>query len=434
MSRGPSLFLSFVMLTAPGLGQVSPGYQTHTHTLAPAGQFVGGFDVLPRGGNAVIFDGSAVVEVDRAGAVQRTLYTPPTPVFGAFVHVHPDGTRLYFGESSLGDVVEIDLATLRARTVLSTGAFPFDLAFDPAGRAFLAWSPGFGLGSVISHVDLATGLLDDVFQTIEASGPLVFDAAGDLLFVLPDTSNFPPPPDASPLLRLTAAQLRGALGRGALTESDATLVALLDGAYGMALDESGDLFVTDSNYGTLVEVAPATGAEQLVYQAGAFLSLSYLRFVPGQHAGRPGAFAPYQPAGSGRLAMLETDFFSFNDLRAVTPLRPELATRPASPVPVGRYTLELTHGVPSGLALVVLGAGVIDPEIALGRSVPLYFGLDLRGRVGLFPLLADAAGGFSLSLFNPGIPASFALQVFVGGRHAGLLGSSNPLAIELLRR
>lgn len=408
-----------------------PGYQSRSLPIAGAGQFVGGFDLLP-GGNHVVFDGAAVVERDAAtGQLVRTLYSPPGFVFGAFVRIGPGARHLYFGESLFGEIIEVDLSTLAHRVVVTTAGLPFDLVFDSAGRAYLAWLPLAGAGSVVSELDLQSGLLDDVVRTSDFSGPLAFDAVDRLLLVVPDSSDFPSPPDSSPLLRYSREQVAAARGPSTLNENDGTLLGMLDGAFGMALDEAGDVFVSDSGRGNVIEVDAETGAESLLYQGSA--STGYLRHQPGSHAGVPGAFEPFQPVTSGSLVVTETDFFSFNEARIIEPARPVLSLQPASPVPPGPFQVQLQGGVPNGRGLILRGVALLPEERSVGAgAVPLFVGLDLRGRVSLSMVRLDGFGNAQLNLHNPGMGGrDGALQMLVGPLTGSLTGSSQPLAILL---
>jgi hypothetical protein len=356
----------------------APGYALDEIPSAPGGAYVGGFELLPNG-NYAVFDGAAVVEISPAdGSVIATIFTPPAPVFGAFLTISPDGGTLYFGESTDGHVWEIDLASGSAGWAIDT-VYPFDLAFDPQGRAFLSYALGFFQGSYVALCDFGSGALDDVVSSPEASGPVAFDADGNLLTATPDFSSWPPPPDATEVLRFAADDVESAIGPTVLDVSAGTVIGLVVGADALALDEAGDVLVSDSNYGVIVDLDAGTGVESVLAEAGLYNSFLYLR-----HArGTKGAFEPWQPSEAGDLLAIRSDFFSFNGLTRVHPARPELSTTPGSPIPPGPFDFHVTGGVPDGFGLMLITGGAAADETALKNRTwpaPLYVGLDFTGR------------------------------------------------------
>lgn len=442
LSIRPSVtFLAVCLFTFPPLSsllgaaqvQVAAGYATRSERAAPGGAFVGGFDLLP-GGAWLLFDGTRVVEVD-PGSGLRELYRPPSPVFGAFVARGPDGSKVYFGESSTGEITEIDRVRGTSRRVMRA-SMPFDLAFDPDGRAFLQWSPGFGQGSFVSHLDLIRGQLTDVIRSAEASGPIAFSAAGDLSLIVPFTQSYPPPPDSYELRRFSRVEVDAALQTGPVPASSGALVARLDGGFGLAVDTEGDLFISDASSNRVSEVDAVTGAERVVYQGPNFVGATFLRYLPGQVGAHVGAFEPYQPGCSGTLRWIESDFFSFNDVRSLEPSRPVLACSAPSPVPTGPLSWSLDGGVPGGVVLLLLGAAAAGPEQRFGNvSAPagLFLGMDLRSSLRLLVLPLDSQGRLDLAGLNPGLGGiDLALQGIVAPAAAGpYLGTSTRLDLTL---
>ena len=424
--------LGSLFLPAPAVAQTTrPGYGFDEVPIAPAGAFVGGFEVLPSG-NYAVFDGIAVVEVAASdGAFVRTLHTPASPVFGAFLTLSPDGSKLYFGESSDGKVYEIDLATLAALWVIDT-VFPYDLAFDPKGRAFLTYSFGFNQGSFVALCDFTTGALDDVIATKSPSGPLAFDAAGDLYTATPDASSFPPPLDATEILRFAQADLESAIGPAVLDESHGALLGVVDGATGIALDEAEDVLVTDANYGKIVDLDALTQAETVVAQAGPFEAFLYLRHARGTR----GAFEPWQPGEAGTLLAVRSDFFSFNQLTRVRPARPELSTTPPSPIPPGTFDFHVTGAVENGFGLMLITGSAAGSELALKNRTwpaPLFIGLDFAGGLTVVPIATDGTGEYHEPVDNTGFGGvTVAFQLVVGESATGpLYGTSAAMEIVL---
>jgi len=424
---GLAVLVLSAALAPPIPAQVpDPGFSSSTYTLAPGGAFVGGLESLANG-DLVVYDGTSVVEIARAdGSFVRTIFTPPGAPFGAFLRLAPDQNRLYFGESSSGNVWELDLAGGNSNIVASLG-FPYDLAFDPQGNPFVSYATNFNGGSHVAAIDFTTGIPDDVVDFADPSGPIAFDAAGNLFTATTHVPGWPPPPDAATLWFYDAAEIAGALGASVLTEADGTVLGHLDGASSLVLDEKEDLIVTDPNGGRAVQVTPATGRKETIALADPFSFLGYVVFAKGTR----GAFEPWQPEEAGTLLVTETDFFSFNVLATIAPRRPPVASTPASPIPVGPFDLD-AEGEPNGFGLLLLApAGITGSEIELANHAgngPLFFGLDLSSGLLVFPLAFDANGAFHASANNPGLGgAAVGVQVAVGPSGPGaLLGTSAP--------
>jgi hypothetical protein len=407
-----------------------PGYGLEELTIAPGSAFLGGFEVLANG-NWALYDGTSVVELSSVdGSFVRSLFTPQGFTFGAFLTRSPDGATLYFGDSSANQIWAIDLASLQALPVLQVN-FPFDLAFDPQGRAFVTWSPGFFQGSHVSLCDFANGTLDDVVDSPEASGPLAFDADGNLWTALPDFSSFPPLADATELIQIAKSDLDAAVGPTSYDALLAPVHAQLDGAYGIALDDAGDIVVSDSNYGTLIEVDLQTGAERQLAFAGARVGFLFLRFVDGAH----GVLEPWQPADGGELLAIRSDFFSLNSLDRVHAARPELSLSTGPVVPPGLFDLDVTGATQNGLGLLFLSDGLATGELELRNRTwpaPLFFDLDFVN-VQLLPIVLDVDGAYHETLDNPGLGGvTIAAQLLTAGALSGpWYGTSNALSVTL---
>jgi len=420
-------------LAPPARAQVAePGFASSSISIAPGGAFVGGLELLPNG-DLLVFDGSNIVELAPGdGSLVRTVWTSGTSLFGAFIRFEPNGLYLLFGESSSGHIWEIELASGLGQ-IVALAYLPYDLAFDGQGRSFVSYATSLFSGSHVALLDLASGALDDVFDSPDPSGPIAFDAAGNLYTATTDVSSWPPPPGAATLYRLAAADVDGAIGPTVLTPADGAILGTLDGASFLVLDEAEDVIVTDPNGGRVVQITPATGAKLDLAVADSGSYLTYASFVRGTR----GAFEPWQPEEAGALLVSETDFFSTNLLARVTPSRPQIATSPATPVPLGPFTLDATGAVPNGFGLMLFApAGVASQELPLhNRSwpAPLWFGLDLTGGVVIFPLSFDATGAFHSGASNPGFgDVTIGLQLVVGASAAGpFYGTSAPFALEL---
>ena len=236
------------------------------------------------------------------------------------------------------------------------------------------------------------------------------------------------------MYRLSAAQVQGALGPGSLLPTDGVLVGRVDGAFGMAVDQSGDLFITDPIYHMLTEIDRESGAERVLWDDMDMEGLTYVRFVPDPG----GVFEGYQPAGSGTLVMAETDYWSYNHAVRLKPARPVLSATPSATVPPGAsVTVQLGGGVPSGRAFLYLTGGLVKPEVPFANRTwpaPLYLGLDFSaGFYGTMPLVLDGGGAYTATWTNPGLGGlALGLQALVGPTLGGpYYGTSSPLLLTL---
>ena len=92
--------------------------------------------------------------------------------------------------------------------------------------------------------------------------------------------------------------------------------------------------------------------------------------------------------------------------------------------------------MPNGFGLIMIGAGVIDPEIEFGNSTwpaPLFVGLDLSDGLQYVPILTDGNGEFQTTTTNPGLgDLMLGIQVQVAPTASGpFYGTSNPLTLIL---
>jgi hypothetical protein len=425
-----SLLLAAAVGGVASAQSASPGFTADEVSIAPAGAFVGGFEVLANG-NYAVFDGTSVVELSSVdGSFVQTIFKPHSVVFGSFLTLSPDGATLYFGEGTEGHVWEIDLASGSASWSISA-VYPYDLAFDPQGRAFLSYATSLFGGSHVALCDFAAGTLDDVVDLDEPSGPLVFDAAGNLYTAATDVSIYPPPPGSTALLEFAAADLASGVGPGTIGEDVATQLASLDGGSGIALDEQGDVLVTDPNSGSLYEVDGRTLDVTVDASAGLYTSFLYLR----EQRGTKGNLEPWQPSDAGTVLAVRTDFFSFNGLTRVRPARPVCSTSPASPVPVGTFQFDVTGAVPDGFGLMLVTGGAADDETPLstrGWPAPLFLGVDFTTGLTVYPVFFDSLGELHEQVDNPGLgDATVAFQLVAAASGAGpYYGTSETIEVD----
>ncbi len=115
--------------SANAAAMYSPGMNTIDLEIAmPSGGFVGGFDALPNG-NYLVNDGHAIREISASGAPDTTLYSFAAPVFGSFVRYNPADGRVYFGESSTGDIFAFSYANPGNVGLVTNMPGDFDMDF-----------------------------------------------------------------------------------------------------------------------------------------------------------------------------------------------------------------------------------------------------------------------------------------------------------------
>ena len=240
--------------------------------------FIGGLDRLS-GGALVYFDGYDVLKFWQAAAT--SLFHPDPAVWGSFVKVD-ESDRIYFGESMLGEIYEIDPAGGAA----AIGAVPgnYDLEFGALG-AFISHNPVWDPENQVSLIDLEDASLDQILQTDGWSGPLAFDADGSLYYCRP-TDLFGEV--GAELYVFGPAQVAGAIGPDVLTLADGELMTDdLSGCYDMAYAPNAggeSLFVTSGSlFDNQVEKVDLATGEIIPFvtdSEGTGWS-TYVRFQPG---------------------------------------------------------------------------------------------------------------------------------------------------------
>ena len=375
VSRSPMAALGACLLAGlgaaqlplpPGFGDQVPWRQNRLVNLS--------FDLLP-GGEVIAADDATLFRVTSTGQ-RLDQFTLPAGAQVAFVRTTPDGAAVLVAESSQGLIWRHELASAQTR-VLATVPYPFDLAFDPTGRALLSANPLFGTPGAHNQLlllDPVTGATRLVARVSGPSGPVAFRADGALLYGT-QVAQFPTPPGALRLLQFAPARLQTVFAGGPpLGETDATVCASgLDGAYALATDERGYVYVSDPSHGGILRVDAGGTAVPFVPRTGAAFQTT-LRF---RWQG-PGAFAPCQPDHAAALWCVETDWLHAVWLRAIAPLRPQAFHVPTDPVPAGRLDLFAAAAPPLGSALLVVSRAAYPAErhVLLPGSVPLWFALD----------------------------------------------------------
>lgn len=400
--------LSFCLATA--LGAVAlPAPAAAQETLAPGWQSALAVD--PGGavreltdGRLVTFDGR-FVDLWAPDGTHLALLADlgATNFVGAFA-VAPSDDFAVVGESTNGDVFRVELDGSGA-TLLANLFFNYDAAFAPSGDLYVsAATGGFGTGNDVVRVDPATGATTTILHVEGPSGPIAFDALGNLFYAT-QSNDFPAPAGATDVLLFQAADI--AAPTSALSEADGFLYAGgFDGASSMVCDRATSrVYLAETNFSNGVNrVRQALGSaaqSPILAEGQPFEWISVAQFLAGSG---PALFSAFQPEGGGRLVYGRTDFASLDERRTLTPARASLTVGGPGVGGAGNFSLELAGLDPDGSLLLVWGpTALVGPELAVGVLPPLFTGLDL-GTLELFPFQfgVDGAGAASITLYNPG--------------------------------
>ncbi len=140
------------------------------------------------------------------------------------------------------DVIKIDPATGNQTLVATTASGGHALAIEDDGRILMGQHTG------ISRVDPVTGQYQVLTTALPHAHGLAIEANGDILAV-----------GASTLIRINP-----------ITGASTTVSAgnNFDNLYGVVISELGDIFVTDSTDGQVIQVDPTSGVQSVYASAG----------------------------------------------------------------------------------------------------------------------------------------------------------------------
>lgn len=234
---------------------------------APAGHAIGGLD-LDAAGNIYYLESDYDAADGNSGTrlIQRavdgttttlftfaagaTVYDNP---FGSFVRVR--GTTIYWGENYPGTLWSATLtgSTIQNAVNLGTIAGNYDLAFSSTSEAYLSAGPDFGQNHVYrltfgaGAITPTSNVVSKVFDN-NYSGPITFDAAGNLLYGAPVVNGV-----GGGLFRFGVSELSGTTEQtlaGHLLINNGTNGYLLTGPNGLIFQDAGDtLRQYDLNHG-----------------------------------------------------------------------------------------------------------------------------------------------------------------------------------------
>lgn len=211
----------------------APGLNTIDLEIAvPAGAFVSGFDVLPNG-HYLINDGRAIREVSPGG--DRALYTFAAPVWGSFVRYNPADGKVYFGDSSHGDIFALSYTNPSDVALVTNVPNNFDMDFRQ-GQPYVVGSADWTNSSVYVLQDTGAALI----ATCDGpSGPLAFDSEGSLVYIPAN------PGGSTEIIRWSSADVAEPRSTVAISRSDAEVLTATDAGYGSAFIDGRLMFTNN---------------------------------------------------------------------------------------------------------------------------------------------------------------------------------------------
>jgi len=419
-------------LLAPASAQrLDAGYQASARSLTSGDAQV----TVVSEGRVIFFDGQQLILDD--GVRQNVLLSFPSPVFGSFtVQVSP--TEVLFGESSNQGIWKVPFAGSGQPVMLANITFNYDaVPFGDNHAIVSAKTGGFAANdNDLIAVDLTTGQTDLVAVIPGASGPLAADAAGNVYYAT-SSNSFPPPAGSVEILRFDRSTVETALGSAVLAVGNArVLYQGLDAASSMAIDDDGDIFITDYTNNHLVELSDINSGlpsrASLVDYAGVTAGPSSVMFVRTGIGHEAAEFEPFQASMAGALVIHESAWAGVSQLRYVTPRRPVTMVS-ADPVPSGAFAIQTSGGPTRATGALVIGVGAgIEQALQVGGfEQPLLFGLS--GSMVFVNAPFDALGVSLVPLVNPGMggPLQLSAQSVFMVPSTGLIGSGPVRAITL---
>jgi len=230
-----ALLASTICASANAAAMYAPGLNTIDLAVnVPTGAFVSGFDVLPNG-HYLINDGCTIHEISPTS--DRTLYTFAAPVWGTFVRYNSADGKVYFGESSNGNIYSFSYANPADVALVMNLPNHFDMDFRN-GTPYVNASNVFWTKSNIYLLD---GGATDLIATADGPcGPLAFDGSGNLNYIPASYDT------TTRIIQWSNAQIAGAIGAGSLTGANAAPLATIEAGYGASIIDGGLMFTNNS--------------------------------------------------------------------------------------------------------------------------------------------------------------------------------------------
>lgn len=394
-----------------------------------------GFAVDPQGDQLYLALETAIYRVDGPG--QRVLVHDLGANNDIGLMVRPAGSaEVFYASGSSGALYGRTLASGQLRN-FDGPAFAFDLVLTHAGQILVSANPSFP-----SNPDGGVWLVErgavprEVARVAGPSGPLLVDRIGNLLYAT-QSAVFPAPPGSTRVLRFPVAALARAIAGGPLlTEADAdTVIAGLDGAFDMAMDDRDRLMISDPSSGTVYRTLPGSfilDTVPLLQVGGSALQLEF-------HGRGDGVFAAHQPEHGGALHLLTSNFVDGMAVYQAEPLRPTMTSSPTATAGPGPVDFTVQDGPASGMGWLLASFVPDMPELPLYYldGLPLWIALNPSAQLFSQPLPLDQAGTGTLRLVHPGgFDAEVRFQtVTMGVDPAGtvLWGTSSMYGLRLQR-
>ena len=422
-----SCSLALTAFSVPAFCQDLPG---HGWSLTGAPSTLGSARAYLDDDTFVEFDGLDISHFDATGGLIQVLDSLPAFVFPSFVEVLPGGVIALVGESSNGDILEVDLVN-GGSTLLTNLVFNYDLELDmTAGFAYVSTAQGgFGTGNDIVRLDLTAGTSTVVAHVNGPSGALSVSDAGDVFYVT-QFDGWPIPPGSSSILKWDDAELDFGI---LLDESDADIVVpSLNGGSSMRFDQvTNSLFVANSDFSGGLTALSKYDAASGAWLEDVLTTSNTINGIQLFHGTTGAVLAAFQPASS-YLRVNQTDWnLGTATAFVLDPQRPTITFSGPPAGLSGPATVTITGAMPSaGVRLTVsdpadllASEGVFD----FGVGVPYFLSVDpvdIWRRTS--PLATDANGTMVLTYNQPaGLAGNLVFQGLLEGPLGEALGTSD---------
>ncbi len=450
-----SLALANALAAQPYLVS-SPGYATTETTIAnpPATTFVGGADWDPTGSDLYYWDGVNIRRFDTTtnAPAATPLFTVPV-VFGPYVDVIKfdpfNPNDLYVSESGAFTLYRLTRSGVDSVASQSSGVlgiYLFDMAFDSAGRLLASGADAttFAAGIyLIDPVTLTERLLIDLsLLNSNGSGPIAFDAAGNLYSAIPPAFGSQTP---GQLVRFDRAEITAAIlalpptpGPAPLDDTDATLViGPLDGFTGMGhmgfrTEDGQEFLYYVVSAGTTIYRASIALKQSAVFMQGAapLAGLSNFSSVLAIES-RTAPFAPFS-GGTSRLGLVfgaqNSSFAIVN--QAIATVKPAAPATGAASLAITNAPAFLRNGIPFDLTVEVRNSS--GAPISTGAAVKITATGAASGQLLGFTVAATAGGIVSFSnLVFAGSDAGFPAQLQLRAELVGVTSMAPALTANL---
>ncbi|MEY4674198.1 MAG: hypothetical protein RL148_1982 [Planctomycetota bacterium] len=418
---------------AQGAATCAPGFGAQA-ALTELGQApsVVGFAHDPATGHHYLAVGNTLFHRPNA-ATWNTAWTAPAGDVLAAVARSDTQSSILVATLLGGIVKQIDTASGAMVTIQGVPNV-FDLAPAPNGTVLASANPTWPAPGANSGVwVLGTGSAPRLLLQLQGpSGPLCLDASGNLLVAEIGTA-VPPLPGSVRILRFPAATWQAAAASGTtVTPAQADAVSTgWNGAYDLAVDDSGRIHVTDPNSNVVSRTLPGSTVRDPVPLCTLGRPGLQVQFAPG--AALP--FAPWlHEEHAGALFVASSDFSSEYRVERIHPQRPRLDALPGTTLGAGTGTLRIGAAPPGAPAFLAFSLAPPRSEqlVAVVDGLPFWLGLDPAAPVVARALTADASGVAQLAFSHPG---GFALQLTVQGAlllPAAGITSSSLVSLQLL--